>query len=104
MVRIRYTVSTGSGLLTSKPVLALDKLLVVNLDTVNNTFTVVNQTNGLVVANGKANDTVALKKNAKQALRQLGVVFQDEVRRRTSETENTATTNTTTLISTYEVV
>lgn len=86
MVRIRYT--ENSGVLTSKPLLALDKLVVVQLDTVLNTFKITNQANNETLATGTAVDTISLKKAAKNTLKQFGVVFQDEVRRRVTVTAN----------------
>ena len=82
MVRIRYT--DNSGVLVSKPLLALNKLVVVTLNTTNNTYNIIDSTTNVVLTKGTTTDTVTLKKKAKQALKELGVVFQDEVRRRTT--------------------
>jgi len=78
MTRVRYVVEGNN--LVSKPLLALDKMVIVTLDTVENHFYVTNKEDGSVLAQGEGVDTATLKKRAKSALKQLGVVFQDEIR------------------------
>lgn len=85
MTRVRYTES--DGVLVSKPLLAVDKLVIVTLDTVRNMFFVTQHSDGTVLVQGEGVDTALLKKKAKNALKDLGVVFQDEVRTRKGEAQ-----------------
>lgn len=82
MTRIRYT-QPSEGILVSRPLIAGEHLVTVTIDTINNNFKVHNESGTL--AHGEALDVAQLKKKAKLAAAQLGVVFQDEVRRRGSE-------------------
>lgn len=80
MTRIRYTES--NGVLRSRPLVAGERLVNIVIDTINNRYLI---TSGeLNLASGTAVDVAVLKKKAKESAKQLGVVFQDEVRRRES--------------------
>lgn len=80
MIRISYKVE--GTILRSKPLLANLELVEVVIDTVNNSFSIHTYPDGDPRATGEAVDTQVLKKKVKAALKGMGVIFQDEVRRR----------------------
>lgn len=80
MTRIRYV--ENNGVLTSKPLLAGTELVTVEIDTVGNVYSIKRENDGTVISQGNAVDVNLLKKKAKLALKALGVVFNDEVRRK----------------------
>ena len=81
--RIRYT--NNNGVLVSKPMLSPAGELVVNISP-DGSF-VINTTTGTIVnvENAKS-DLAKAKKLAKEALKSLGVMFENEVRPRLIET------------------
>ena len=83
--RIRY--KKNDSMLTSKPMLAGNDMVVVNLMPVDNKYVIVTLEDGRILASGEGKSANILKIRAKQALRDLGVQFADDVRVRDAEVE-----------------
>jgi hypothetical protein len=90
MTRIRYT--NVEGVLISKPVIAGTEVLTVFID-LNNLTMDIRSANNQTVTNGNAATVAKLKGMAKKELKSLGVIFNDEVRRRTDNHTDPTTTN-----------
>ena len=93
MVRLHYTYSEDRLFKESEPVLLGTEFVTVAIDISARRFRVLTlekNTNGqrVVLAEGEANSDATLTMKAKKTLRKLGVVFQEEIRRRgkTNET------------------
>lgn len=87
--RIRYTNVPGTHVYTSKPMIAGNKSVVLNLMADTNMLIVVEEGNNTVLQQTTAKNFRDLKHKAKQILKDMGVVFGDEVRqKRTEETVN----------------
>lgn len=80
MTRIRY--NEVNGVLTSKPILAGTELIYVEISPTENVYTIRRTSDLAVLSQGNALDVNVLKKKAKAALKALGAVFNDEVRRK----------------------
>lgn len=80
VTRIRYTKTEG-GLLVSKPMLASSGVITVTLDPSTNTYKVHSNGNATEpVDTGGADSLVKLKLMVKAKVKEMGVVFFDEVR------------------------
>ncbi|NDF49140.1 MAG: hypothetical protein EB116_03480 [Betaproteobacteria bacterium] len=80
MTRIRY--NEANGVLTSKPILAGTDLVYVEINTTENAYTIKRTSDLTTLSQGSAVDVNTLKKKAKLAMKALGAVFNDEVRRK----------------------
>jgi hypothetical protein len=80
MVRLTYT--ENNGLLTSKPVIANGNTVVVVIDPTNLRYKVTNLSGEHTFSDGHSTNLTELKKQAKKALKELGVAFTSEVRQR----------------------
>ena len=81
MVRISY-IRKENGDKQSKPLLLDNELVTVNIDLGNRQFTVNSVNDGRILAEGKGSSESVLTMNAKKLLRNLGVNFEGEIRRR----------------------
>ena len=81
-----------SGLLISKPILAVHDMVTVSLNPSTMTMTVANSSNE-VVRSGTSKTLAGLKMLAKKELKSLGVVFSDEIRPRGNKAEVKADAN-----------
>lgn len=85
MTRIRYT--NVDGVLKSKPMMVSGRNVQVFINQSQMSFEVVDLDKNFVLA-GDTSDTLSrLKILAKQSLKNLGMVFDDEVRRHKNETD-----------------
>jgi hypothetical protein len=87
MTRIRYTRDPVTGIYYSKPLLAGTQFIVVNLDEVHPTtekpfFTITDYDTGRILIQGGSDTVARAKALVKRQLIALGVVFDDEIRRR----------------------
>jgi hypothetical protein len=80
MIRVRYN-KVDSGLLMSNGILAVNDMVNVTLNPITMTMTIANSRNE-VVRSGTSKTLAGLKMLAKSALKDLGVVFTDEIRPR----------------------
>lgn len=81
MIRIRYQeINEGTELLSK---IKTDKLgvLVIRINLIKSVFTVATEV-GLEYANGNASSRLKLQKKVKESLKDLGVIFYDEIRLR----------------------
>jgi len=83
MTRIRYVIQDTK--LVSKPMLAGTMVITAEIDSVANKYSIVDSS-GKTLAAGSAVDLAVAKKMVKTLAQSLGVVFQDEVRRRNAQT------------------
>lgn len=82
MTRIRYALNE-SGVLVSKPMLAGQDLIVVNINPQSKMYTVTSVNTGNVLAQSKMyTNLTSVKLAAKNCVKLMGVVFDDEIRRK----------------------
>lgn len=81
MTRVRYKKLDTEGLLVSSPMVAQNDMVTVTLSLNTLTYAIVG-TNSKVLKTGSGKNIQNLKKEAKEALKELNVVFQDEIRSR----------------------
>ena len=82
MTRIRY--KTVDGVLVSKSMMVSGRNLMVKIDPQNTIFEIVDIDKNYVVACNTSTTLAKLKTVVKQTLKELGMAFDDEVRRRNS--------------------
>ena len=87
--RIRYSQVPNTLTFTSKPLIAGTKVVVVNLMGDTNTLTVVENDTSVILHQETGKSLRNLKKRAKQLLKDMGVVFQDEIRQKRTNSEET---------------
>lgn len=79
--RIKYQ-STGNNKYKSiKPILCEEKLVEVHLDVDRMEYNIINLVNNKSIANGISTTLYNLKRDAKNTLKSLGVVFKSEIRK-----------------------
>lgn len=88
ITRIRYFKEID-GSLVSPNMQAMDKVVKVRI--VNNTFSIVNASNNEFIMGGRSDTHYKLKMIIKQKLREMGVVFSDEVRKKAGKTTEATT-------------
>lgn len=80
VTRLRYKKLTDGNLVTTNPVVAGTEVLTVTLNPERLAYSIVNNSNGIVIESGEAVSLQMLKIKVKRTLRGRGVVFGDEVR------------------------
>jgi hypothetical protein len=85
MIRIRYKKDPDTGMLFSKPMLGGTVMHVVTIDPTYPRFIITCYDNGKVELEGGSSSLAKTKALAKAKLREMGVNFDDEIRRRGNE-------------------
>lgn len=90
ITRIRYNKDSNGNLVTRSPLLVAGELITVTLQPNTLTYLITNATNGQLIASDVATSMQMLKINVKKQLRSRGAVFNDEVRNRSTTSDQTS--------------
>lgn len=93
MVRIRYRKFTGNSFLTSQPLVATNELVEAQLEERFLRYRVVSCETGKTLSSGQSASNQMLRKDVKKVLRNMGVLFGDEVRKRAKVLPSEETVN-----------